>query len=290
MHTAKMNSELSPLVSSQGLAENLDDPSVVVAHILYESDLDDYSEGHIPGAQKWYWKDIFWQDRMRQFPTTLQMSDRLGLRGIDQNTRLVLYSGRNQYAIYGYWVTKILCGHADVRVLDGHLKKWRLEGRALKTDAPDIKPVICLPQLGSRNDSSRASSAQVKAMLGQAGSVILDARYRVEYDGERVKPGTGFDYGAECWGRIPGAKHLFFRDLFDDRDDSLLLPAELVKLFRNVGAAPDQADQVVSYCRLGHRASLLWFAATQLLGWDHFRAYDGSWTEWGSSVGFPVER
>jgi thiosulfate/3-mercaptopyruvate sulfurtransferase len=285
-----MNSELSPLVNSQWLAEHLDNPSVVVAHILYESDVDDYSEGHIPGAQKWYWKDLFWQDGVREFPTPLQMATRLGERGVDQDTSLVLYSGRNQYAIYGYWVTKILCGHPRVHVLDGHLKKWRLEGRPLETDDHEVKPVTCLPQFSNRDDSSRVYSTQVRDMLGKAGSVILDARYQVEYDGERVKPGSGFDYGAECWGRIPGARHLFFRKLFDERDDSLLPPAELEKLFRDVGAAPDQADQVVSYCRLGHRASLLWFTATQLLGWDHFRAYDGSWTEWGSSVGFPIER
>lgn len=280
----------NPLVSSQWLAARLEDPSVIVAQVLYESDIDDYSEGHIPGAQKWFWKDLFWHDRIREFPTPSQMADRLGERGIDQDTTLVLYSGRNQYAIYGYWVIKVLCGHPDVRVLDGHLKKWVLDGRALSTHTPAITPAFYTPQRSTRDDSTRASSAEVRDMLGKAGKVILDARYQVEYEGKRVKPGIGFDYGAERWGRIPGARHLFFRNLFDEKDDTLIQPSELEALFRNVGAAPDQADEVVSYCRLGHRASLLWFAATELLGWGHFRAYDGSWTEWGSSVGYPIER
>ncbi len=192
-------------------------------------------------------------------------SRRLGEKGIDENTTLVLYSGRNQYAIYGYWVTKVLCGHPDVRLLDGHIKKWNLEGRALDTNVPQIIPRVYSPQREERDDSSRVGSAMVRGMLGKEGKVILDARYHSEYNGERVKPGTGFDYGAERWGRIPGARHLFFRDLFNDQDDSLLAPADLEELFRSVGAAPDQADEVVSYCRLGHRASLLWFAATQLL-------------------------
>lgn len=287
---ASRGDDKSPLVSSQWLAEHLDDPSVAIAHVLYEADIDDYAEGHIPGAQRWYWKDFFWHDTIREFPTPAQMAGRLGQMGIDENTTLVLYSGRNQYAIYGYWVTKILCGHPDVRVLDGHLKKWTLEGRALDSQAPVISPLTCLPQRDSRDDSSRVGSGEVRDKLGNPRHVVLDARYHSEYSGERVKPGTGFDYGAERWGRIPGARHLFFRDLFDNEDDSLLPAADLEALFRTVGAGPDQSDEVVCYCRLGHRASLLWFAATQIVGWDHFRVYDGSWTEWGSSVGFPVER
>ena len=285
---AKTNFE--PLVSSQWLADRLADPSVVVAHVLYEADIDDYAEGHVPGARKLYWKDFFWHDTIRQFPTPEDMTARLGKLGVDENTTLVLYSGRNQYAIYGYWVTKILCGHPDVRVLDGHLKKWVLDGRESQTETPRVYPRVGVPQRESRDDSSRVGSAEIRDKLGQPGFVVLDARYHSEYDGERVKPGTGFDFGAERWGRIPGARHLFFRDLFNDEDDTLLPPADLEALFRNVGAGPDQADEVVSYCRLGHRASLLWFAATQIVGWDHFRVYDGSWTEWGSSVGFPIER
>jgi thiosulfate/3-mercaptopyruvate sulfurtransferase len=278
------------LVSSQWLAAHLDDPTVVVAHVQYESDIDDYSEGHIPGARKLYWKDFFWHDTIREFPTPAEMAARLGSLGVDENTTLVFYSGRNQYAIYGYWVTKILCGHPDVRVLNGHMKKWTLEGRELQIDTPTANPRVCLTQREARDDSSRIGSAELREKLGEPGHVVLDGRYHSEYNGERVKPGTGFDFGAERWGRIPGAKHLFFRDLFDDKDDTLLPPDGLEAMYRGVGAAPDQADAVVSYCRCGHRASLLWFAATQLLGWDHIRVYDGSWTEWGSSVGFPIER
>ena len=283
----------SPLVSSQWLADRLEDPSVAVAHVLYESDVDDYTQGHIPGALAWYWKDIFWHDSKREFPTPSEMAEKLGQQGIDENTTLVLYSGRNQYAIYGYRAIKTMCGHADVRILDGHLKKWNLEGCQLQKEALRLQPTPYTPQQSVRDDSSRVDISEVSALLNHPGTVILDARYQSEYqseyDGERVKPGTGFDYGAECWGRIPGARHLMFRRLFDETDDSLLDAAGLEKLFRSVGAAPDQAEQVICYCRLGHRGSLLWFAASQILGWHHFRVYDGSWTEWGSSVGYPVE-
>jgi thiosulfate/3-mercaptopyruvate sulfurtransferase len=281
----------SPLVSSDWLADHLDDPSVLVAHVMYEADIDDYEDGHIPGALKWYWKDIFWHPTVREFPTPDEMAARLGSYGIDETKTLVLYSGRNQYATYGYWVAKVLCGHPDVRLLDGHLKKWRSEGRALDTSAaPGVRPLVCTLPRAPRDDSSRIMSGQVRESIGQPRQVVLDARYYSEYSGERVKPGTGFDYGAERWGRIPGARHLFFRCLFDETDDTLLPAEGLETLFREQGAGPDQADRVICYCRLGHRASLLWFCATQIIGWDHVRIYDGSWTEWGSSVGFPIER
>ena len=105
--------------------------------------------------------------------------------------------------------------------------------------------------------------------------MILDGRYESEYSGERVKPGTGFDYGAKRHGRIPGARHLMRRRLFND-DNTLKTPVELEEVFPSVGAAPDQTDEVVAYCRLSHRASSLWFTATQILGRDHLRVHEPS--------------
>jgi thiosulfate/3-mercaptopyruvate sulfurtransferase len=102
-------------------------------------------------------------------------------------------------------------------------------------------------------------------------------------------PPPGFDHGAERKGRIPGAVHLFYQELLND-DDTFLSPDAMSEKFGGVGASPEQVSEVVSYCRLSHRATLAWVAATQVLGWNHIRIYDGSWTEWGSIVGFPVEK
>jgi thiosulfate/3-mercaptopyruvate sulfurtransferase len=104
-----------------------------------------------------------------------------------------------------------------------------------------------------------------------------------------VKPGTGFDHGAERHGHIPGAVNLPYERFLAD-DGSFRSADELRALFEEIEAAPDQIDDLVAYCRLGHRGSLVWFVATQVLGYDHVRVYDGSWTEWGSMVGAPVER
>ena len=124
--------------------------------------------------------------------------------------------------------------------------------------------------------------------LGDPDRVLVDMRTDEEFSGERVSPATSpFDHGAERAGRIPGAKHLYFERLLDG--EGRFLGADGIgEQLSSVGATPD-AD-VVTYCRLSHRASLGWFAATRLLGWSNVRVYDGSWTEWGSIVGFPVER
>lgn len=279
----------TPLVSTDWLDENRDDPDVVLAQLKYEPDIDDYADGHIPGALWWDWKQMLWDDTDRQFPTPELMAERLGGWGIGENTTLVLCSGRNQYAAYGYWIFKRMCGHPDARVLDGSWMKWEAEGRPMTTETPAVTPVEYSPQRGERDDSTRIFRGEVRDRLGDPGTVILDGRYESEYRGERVKPGTGFDFGAERYGCIPGAKHLMFKSLMND-DFTLKSPEELEQIFRSFGAAPDQADRVITYCRLGHRGSLLWFAAAEILGWDHVRVYDGSWTEWGSAVGFPVER
>ena len=102
-----------------------------------------------------------------------------------------------------------------------------------------------------------------------------------------MAPPGRHDDGAERTGRIPGAVHLYFMDLlredgtFRDRD-------ELRRLCEGRGVVPGK-DTII-YCRLSHRASLAFFALTELLGYPGVRNYDGSWTEWGSVVGTPIER
>ncbi len=280
----------SSIVSPAWLHRHLGDPALKVAQIRYELDEDDYSDGHIPGARWWYWKDLLWHPTDREFATPAQLAERLGAAGIDADTTLVVYGGRNHYAMHAWWVLHEMLGHPDIRVLDGGKRRWTLEGRPLTTDLPEITPVVYRPLRTERDDLSRVTRDDVRTNLGRVGRVLIDARTAEEFRGERVKPAPGFDHGAECRGHIPGAVNLHGRDLLDPNDFTLKPRDELERMFRMVGAAPDQADEVIVYCRLSHRASSIWFVMTTVLGWDHVRVYDGSWTEWGSIVGFPVER
>ena len=278
------------LTDGEWLADHLADPGVRIIQVMFEPDIDDYSEGHIPGATSVFWKDLAWDPYDRQFLTPAQLADRLGRLGVGPDTTLVLYSGRNHYAMYLYWIIREMGGHADVRVLDGSKKRWTMDGRPLATDVPEFAAVPYPPPTRYRDDSTRVFRDDVLANLGRPGRVLVDARTPEEYQGTRLKPGDGFDFGAERYGHIPGAHNLHARDLMNPADFTVKPPAELEQLFRAVGAAPDQAGEVVAYCRLSHRANSLRFIARHVLGWEHIRVYDGSWTEWGSSVGMPVER
>jgi thiosulfate/3-mercaptopyruvate sulfurtransferase len=275
----------SALVSGEWLATRLDAPGVRVIEIASANDETAYRRGHIPGAVWWYWKAALWHDTDREFPTPEAMGRRLGLIGATPETTVVLYGDLVQYGTYAFWVLS-MCGHADVRILDGTKTRWVADGRPLSTETHRPAPVEYRPRSGEV--SSRIGRDEVRAGLGRPDRLLLDARSPEEYRGERVMPLPFFDHGAERTGRIPGAVHLYYRQLLNE-DDTFKSPEELRSVLRTRGASPDGGDIVV-YCRLSHRATLVWFAMCHLLGYRNVRIYDGSWTEWGSIVGFPVER
>lgn len=276
----------SPLVTSQWLEEHLDDPNVRILEISTKNDKTLYREGHIPGALWFYWKDICWHETDRQFVSPETMAKRLGKIGITPKTTLVLYSDKVQFGTYTFWALK-MAGHADIRLVDGSRTKWVQDGRPLTKNVPRFDPVEYAPREGDA--SMRIGRDAVREKLGQPGLVLLDARSPEEYSGERVAAFPNFNHGAERAGRIPGAVHLFFRNLVNS-DDTFKSPEALQALFDAAGAAPGKADEIICYCRLSHRATLLWTAMTYILGYDNAKIYDGSWTEWGSVIGFPVER
>jgi thiosulfate/3-mercaptopyruvate sulfurtransferase len=139
----------------------------------------------------------------------------------------------------------------------------------------------------ARNENMRVLRDELMASLGKPGQVILDGRSDEEYRGERVNGPGGPDVGALRYGRIPGAKHLYFEDLMTA--GKRFKPVEEIRaLFESRGGAPER--NIIAYCRMSHRATVLYFALTELLRYPNVRIYDGSWTEWGNLVGVPVER
>jgi thiosulfate/3-mercaptopyruvate sulfurtransferase len=282
------NSQNGALVSPPWLQEHLDDPGVRLVHID-SNETESYDRGHIPGAVGWNWKEWLWDPYIRDFPTPEEFARRCAEWGISNHTTVVIYGEPLQYGTYAWWVFKYM-GHPDVRLLDGSWIRWKAEGRALVTDRPTIIPATYDPPK-RRNDPMRARReqllAEIEAYRSGEKTVLLDHRSPQEFNAQRVNAPDRDDHGAERYGRIPGARHLYFED-FLNSDGTFKPKDELRRLLEQRGATPDK--NIVSYCRLSHRATLAYFVMTQLLGYENVKSYDGSWTEWGSMVGMPIER
>jgi thiosulfate/3-mercaptopyruvate sulfurtransferase len=271
------------LVTTDWLADHLSEPSLRVIEVDWDG-LDSYRDGHIPGAVGWNWKDALWDPFEREFPSDEIFSERLGAAGVTRDTTVVLYGSPVQFGTYAWWVFTMM-GHPDVRLLDGGQTKWEREGRPIDRDEPQPGPSVYAP--APRDERTRAGRDAVLKAIGNPDCVILDHRSYEEYSGQRVGVPGKPNVGAERAGRIPGARHLPFEELLNE-DTTFKSAEELRKIF---GAhVPDPGTPVISYCRLSHRATLARFAMTEILGYRDVRVYDGSWTEWGSMVGMPIER
>lgn len=271
------------LVDVAWMKEHQDDPNVCLIEINWH-DKNAYEEGHIPGALGWNWKEMLWDPDMRDFPTPEVFAERLGQAGISNDTTVVFYGGPVQFGTYGWWVFKY-CGHKDVRMLDGGRVRWAGEGNSLTKDVPSVSPTKYKP--ASRNEAMRVLRDGVLDSISRDDTVILDHRSPQEYAGTMVGVPGHPDVGAERYGRIPGALHANFAEMLNE-DETFKSPEQLAYFLKKQGGMKDK--NIISYCRLSHRATLAYFVMRELLGYENVQCYDGSWTEWGSIVGVPIER
>lgn len=287
MNVERSKKKTSALVDPSWLAAHRDDPDVCLIEIagIGQENLQAYSTGHVPDAHPWKWKDMLWESHKRDFPSPQEFARRLGAAGIGNDTTVVFYGEGVQFGVYAWWVLRY-CGHEDVRILDGARTRWAEEGRPLVTEVPAARPPKVYRPV-ARVERMRILRDDVLHFLGQPRTLILDGRSPEEYRGERVGAPGDPDVGAMCYGRIPGARNLYFTDLLT-ANLSFRSREELDSVAKASGMAPDK--DVILYCRLSHRATVLYFAFTQLLGFDNVKVYDGSWTEWGNIVGLPIER
>ena len=275
------------LVSTSWLEERLGDPSVVVLEVSMNTlDRAEYGSGHVPGARFVYWKDLLWHGSDRQFPGPELMAERLGALGVAEASTIALLGDPFQFGAYAFWVLTMAGQEDRCRLVDGGRRTWIGEERPLTDRAPEV--VDKSISVRQADATSRIGRDEILQGLGEPSRALIDLRSPEEYHGERVSPSwMAFDHGAERKGHIPGGLHLFFEDLL--RDDGTLLPPD--ELWARFDALEiDEDAEIVTYCRLSHRASLGWFVLTRILGRPDVRVYDGSWTEWGSIVGVPIER
>lgn len=273
------------LIEGAELAARLSDPELVVLEVAREDDDGPFLKEHIPGARWAFWKRLLWHETDRQFPDPATLAQRLGALGIAADTTLVLSGDPIQFGTYAFWVMQ-MCGHRDLLLLDGGRSAWLAAGLPVESGPAEALAVEHAP--GAVDEAARAGRDDVLAAVRAHDRVLVDLRSPEEYDGDRVAPYTApFDHGAERKGHIPGARHLYYQRLLCD-DGTFRSLDELRAAFAEVGVGP--GDDVITYCRLSHRGTLGWFVLAELLGHERVRVYDGSWTEWGSMVGVPVER
>lgn len=277
---------MSRLISAAELAGRLEEPGLAVVEVAFADDDGPFREAHVPGSAWAHWKRLLWHETDREFADGATLARRLGELGIPSGATIVLVGDPIQFATYAFWVLHQR-GWRNLLVLDGGRAAWLAGGFPTERGRPE--PLPAAHQAPADGDErSRVGRDGVLAAVRNGDAVLLDLRSAEEYRGERVAPTTApFDHGAERKGRIPGAHHVPHTALLR-ADGTFLPPAELRSTLEELGLGDD--EPTIAYCRLSHRASLAWFALTELLGRERVRVYDGSWTEWGSIVGVPIER
>jgi thiosulfate/3-mercaptopyruvate sulfurtransferase len=271
------------LVTTDWLAEHLNDDGVVVAEVDENPDL--YDEGHIMGAVKLHWRDDLQDPVERDLVDKPTFERLLSERGIANDTTLVLYGDKNNwFAAYAYWYLKIY-GHGDVRILDGGRQKWADEGREFTTETP--QPRQADYKANERDESIRTYRESVRAQIGEQSKALVDVRSPQEYSGDLIAPPGYEQEGAQRAGHIPTAASIPWATAV--RDDGTFKSAdELRELYEGKGVTPEK--EVTAYCRIGERSAHTWFVLRELLGYATVKNYDGSWTEWGNLVDVPIEK
>lgn len=272
------------LVSTQWVADHLNDPNIRIV----ESNEDEllYPSGHIPGAVEVDWTSDLNHQVVRDYIGKDGFSQLASRIGITPDTTVVFYGDKsNWWATYALWVFQLF-GHTNAKIMNGGRKKWVDEGRELTRDVPTYEATNY--NAPDRDDSVvRAFRDEVLAHV-KANGQLVDVRSNAEYTGEKLHMEGYPQEGAMRGGHIPGAANIPWSTAANE-DGTFKSADELQKIYvEEKGINPD--SDVIAYCRIGERSSHTWFVLKYLLGFDNVRNYDGSWTEWGNSVGVPIEK
>ncbi len=254
---------------------------------LVEVDVDttSYESGHIAAAIGWNWQTQLSEQVRRDIASKQQWQELLSASGIGNDTKVVLYGDNNNwFAAFAYWIFKVY-GHSDVALMNGGRVKWEKEGRPVSTDSPAVSPASYTVQ--NLDLSLRARQSEVEALLNDPTVTLIDVRSPAEFTGEVMAP-PGLPETAQRTGRIPGAANVPWATAVNEDDGTFKSADELHEIYGAKGAWLDK--NVIAYCRIGERSSHTWFALKELMGLPSVRNYDGSWTEWGSMIGTPIEK
>jgi thiosulfate/3-mercaptopyruvate sulfurtransferase len=272
------------LVSTDWVKQNLGKPGIRLVEV--DVDTKAYEAGHIEGAVGFNWQTQLQDQLTRDILDKAGFEKLVGGAGIRREDTVVLYGDNNNwFAAYAFWLFKIY-GHENVRLMDGGRVKWLNESdKKLTVDVPKTTPAAY--KAGGPDLSLRARVDDVLHAVKGGRTNLVDVRSADEFTGKVIAP-PGMTETAQRAGHIPGAKSVPWSTAVA-LDGSFKSADELREIYLGK-AAVDPKRHTIAYCRIGERSSHTWFVLKYLLGLDHVRNYDGSWTEYGSMVGMPIEK
>jgi thiosulfate/3-mercaptopyruvate sulfurtransferase len=269
------------LVDADWVEAHLDDPKVVLVEV--DEDTAAYDKNHIKNASRLDWKRDLQDPIVRDFVSKEQFEELLSEKGIGNEDTVVLYGGNNNwFASYAYWYFK-LYGHEDVRLLDGGRKKWELDSRELVSEQPDRAKTSY--QAKEPNNDIRAFRDEVVAAIGNKN--LIDVRSPDEFSGKLLAPAHLPQEQSQRAGHVTSAVNIPWAQSANE-DGTFKSDDDLKKLYSEAGV--DFNKDTIAYCRIGERSAHTWFVLHEILEQDNVKNYDGSWTEYGSLVGVPIEK
>ncbi|GAA5132504.1 sulfurtransferase [Pseudonocardia adelaidensis] len=268
------------LVTADWAEKNLGTDGIVFLEV--DEDTTAYDGGHLPGAVKVNWTTELQDPVRRDIVDKDQFAQLLSAKGVSNDDTVVLYGGNNNwFAAYAYWQFK-LYGHADVKLLDGGRKKWELDGRTLTTDVPERTTTTYTAK--DPDLSIRAFRDEVVDSIGKKN--LVDVRSPDEFSGKILAPAHLPQEQSQRPGHVPSAINIPWSKAANE-DGTFKSDEELAKLYAEEGY--EAGKPTIAYCRIGERSSHTWVVLHELLGYGDVKNYDGSWTEYGSLIGVPIE-
>jgi thiosulfate/3-mercaptopyruvate sulfurtransferase len=268
------------LVTADWAEKNLGTEGIVFVEV--DEDTTAYDGGHLPGAVKMNWTTELQDPVRRDIVTKDQFEQLLSAKGIANDDLVVLYGGNNNwFAAYAYWEFT-LYGHENVKLLDGGRKKWELDGRTLTTD--EVSRPATTYTAKDADLSIRAFRDEVVDAIGQKN--LVDVRSPDEFTGKILAPAHLPQEQSQRPGHIPTAINVPWSKAANE-DGTFKSDEELEALYGDAGL--DGSKPTIAYCRIGERSSHTWLVLRELLGQSDVKNYDGSWTEYGSLIGVPIE-
>jgi thiosulfate/3-mercaptopyruvate sulfurtransferase len=268
------------LVDADWVEAHLSDPNIVLVEV--DEDVSAYDKGHIRGAVKLDWKKDLQDPVKRDFVDKAGFEALLASRGIGNDDTVILYGGNNNwFAAYAYWYFK-LYGHENIKLLDGGRKKWELDSRELTDDATSRPSTTYSAK--DVDSSIRAFRDDALAAIGKLN--LVDVRSPDEFSGKLLAPAHLPQEQSQRGGHIPTAKNIPWSKAAND-DGTFRSDDDLRALYGEAGV--DFSKDTIAYCRIGERSAHTWFVLHEILDQPNVKNDDGSWTEYGSLVGVPIE-